>query len=79
MKKEKKKPDILNKYDFKYVLFFDLKNITLYFPQRQGYPDDYQRANQSAYSDYYAEYPKHYDYGGMSCKTKTYKYFIGYF
>ncbi|XP_013861988.1 protein transport protein Sec16A isoform X2 [Austrofundulus limnaeus] len=31
---------------------------------RQGY--DYQQANQSAYSDYYAEYSKHYDYGGYN-------------
>ncbi|KAE8285280.1 hypothetical protein D5F01_LYC16733 [Larimichthys crocea] len=31
---------------------------------RQGYPDDYQRANRSAYSDYYADYAKHYDYAG---------------
>uniref|UniRef100_A0A665W588 Protein transport protein sec16 n=1 Tax=Echeneis naucrates TaxID=173247 RepID=A0A665W588_ECHNA len=33
---------------------------------RQGYPDDYQRTNRSAYSDYYAEYSKNYDYRGMS-------------
>ncbi|XP_029371651.1 protein transport protein Sec16A isoform X2 [Echeneis naucrates] len=31
---------------------------------RQGYPDDYQRTNRSAYSDYYAEYSKNYDYRG---------------
>lgn len=30
---------------------------------RQGYPDDYHRANRSAYSEYYADYAKHYDYG----------------
>ncbi|XP_020508998.1 protein transport protein Sec16A isoform X4 [Labrus bergylta] len=33
---------------------------------RQGYPEDYQRANQSAYNDYYADYAKHYDYAGYS-------------
>ncbi|XP_047425251.1 protein transport protein Sec16A isoform X2 [Mugil cephalus] len=33
---------------------------------RQGYPDDYQRANRSAYNDYYADYPKHYDYAGYN-------------
>lgn len=33
---------------------------------RQGYPEDYNRANRSAYNDYYADYAKHYDYGGMS-------------
>ncbi|XP_059213835.1 protein transport protein Sec16A isoform X2 [Centropristis striata] len=33
---------------------------------RQGYPEDYHRANQSAYSDYYADYAKHYDYGGYN-------------
>nr|XP_046230539.1 protein transport protein Sec16A isoform X3 [Scatophagus argus] len=33
---------------------------------RQGYPDDYHRANRSAYSDYYADYAKHYDYGGYN-------------
>lgn len=32
---------------------------------RQGYPEEYNRANRSAYNDYYADY-KHYDYGGMS-------------
>ncbi|XP_078811625.1 protein transport protein Sec16A isoform X4 [Oryzias latipes] len=30
---------------------------------RQGYPDE-SRANRSAYSDYYADYSKHYEYGG---------------
>lgn len=33
---------------------------------RQGYPEDYQRANPSAYSDHYVEYSKPYDYGGIS-------------
>ncbi|XP_076613925.1 protein transport protein Sec16A isoform X2 [Chaetodon auriga] len=33
---------------------------------RQGYPDDYHRANRSAYSEYYADYAKHYDYGGYN-------------
>ncbi|KAM6975820.1 protein transport protein Sec16A isoform 2-T2 [Tautogolabrus adspersus] len=33
---------------------------------RQGYPEEYQRANQSAYSDYYADYAKHYDYAGYN-------------
>ncbi|XP_041825408.1 protein transport protein Sec16A isoform X5 [Melanotaenia boesemani] len=33
---------------------------------RQGYSDDYHRANRSAYSEYYADYPKHYDYGGYN-------------
>lgn len=32
---------------------------------RQGYPEDYQRANRSAYEDYYADYyKKPYDYSG---------------
>ncbi|XP_028317883.1 protein transport protein Sec16A isoform X2 [Gouania willdenowi] len=30
---------------------------------RQGYPDDYNRPNRSAYGDYYADYSKQYDYG----------------
>ncbi|KAM9338662.1 protein transport protein Sec16A isoform 2-T2 [Symphorus nematophorus] len=33
---------------------------------RQGYSDEYHRANRSAYSEYYAEYAKHYDYGGYN-------------
>ncbi|KAG7241191.1 hypothetical protein INR49_025934 [Caranx melampygus] len=33
---------------------------------RQGYPDDYHRANRSAYSDYYADYSKNYDYRGYN-------------
>ncbi|XP_058474214.1 protein transport protein Sec16A isoform X2 [Solea solea] len=33
---------------------------------RQGYAEDYHRANQSAYSEYYAEYPKNYDYRGYN-------------
>ncbi|XP_022054257.2 LOW QUALITY PROTEIN: protein transport protein Sec16A [Acanthochromis polyacanthus] len=33
---------------------------------RQGYPEDYHRANRSAYSEYYADYPKHYDYRGYN-------------
>ncbi|XP_049460596.1 protein transport protein Sec16A isoform X2 [Epinephelus fuscoguttatus] len=33
---------------------------------RQGYPDEYQRANRSAYNDYYADFPKHYDYGAYN-------------
>ncbi|KAM3600349.1 uncharacterized protein V6R79_021856 [Siganus canaliculatus] len=33
---------------------------------RQGYPDEYYRANRSAYSEYYADYAKHYDYGGYN-------------
>ncbi|XP_068562810.1 protein transport protein Sec16A isoform X2 [Cebidichthys violaceus] len=33
---------------------------------RQGYPEDYQRANQSAYNEYYADYAKQYDYGGYN-------------
>uniref|UniRef100_UPI0037E8DDFC protein transport protein Sec16A n=1 Tax=Semicossyphus pulcher TaxID=241346 RepID=UPI0037E8DDFC len=33
---------------------------------RQGYSDEYHRANRSAYSDYYAEYAKHYDYAGYN-------------
>ncbi|CAB1430777.1 unnamed protein product [Pleuronectes platessa] len=33
---------------------------------RQGYPEDYQRANRSAYGEYYAEYPKNYDYRGYN-------------
>nr|XP_020476722.1 protein transport protein Sec16A isoform X2 [Monopterus albus] len=31
---------------------------------RQGYPDDYHRANPSAYSEYYPDYTKNYDYRG---------------
>ncbi|XP_035847288.1 protein transport protein Sec16A isoform X4 [Sander lucioperca] len=33
---------------------------------RQGYPDDYHRANQSAYNEYYADYTKHYYYPGYN-------------
>lgn len=33
---------------------------------RQGYPENYHRANRSAYSDYYAEYPKNYNYPGYN-------------
>ncbi|XP_074474818.1 protein transport protein Sec16A isoform X4 [Sebastes fasciatus] len=35
---------------------------------RQGYanPEDYHRANQSAYPEYYADYAKHYDYAGYN-------------
>ncbi|KAG5834536.1 hypothetical protein ANANG_G00262530 [Anguilla anguilla] len=34
---------------------------------RQGYPEDYQRANRSAYDEYYAEhYKNQYDYGDRS-------------
>ncbi|XP_074545957.1 protein transport protein Sec16A isoform X3 [Halichoeres trimaculatus] len=33
---------------------------------RQGYPEDYHRANRSAYTDYYADYAKHYDYAGYN-------------
>ncbi|XP_029940468.1 protein transport protein Sec16A isoform X2 [Salarias fasciatus] len=33
---------------------------------RQGYSDEYHRANRSAYSDYYADYPKHYDYSAYN-------------
>ncbi|KAM9306864.1 protein transport protein Sec16A isoform 3-T4 [Pholidichthys leucotaenia] len=32
---------------------------------RQGYSEDYHRANRSAY-DYYADYSKHYDYAGYN-------------
>ncbi|XP_061887165.1 protein transport protein Sec16A isoform X3 [Entelurus aequoreus] len=35
-------------------------------PSRQGYPDDYHRANQSAYEEYYANYAKHYEYAGYN-------------
>nr|XP_057904596.1 protein transport protein Sec16A isoform X3 [Doryrhamphus excisus] len=35
-------------------------------PSRQGYPDDYNRANRSAYDEYYANYAKHYDYAGYN-------------
>ncbi|XP_061555389.1 protein transport protein Sec16A isoform X2 [Phycodurus eques] len=35
-------------------------------PSRQGYPEDYQRANRSAYDEYYANYAKHYDYAGYN-------------
>ncbi|KAM6903109.1 protein transport protein Sec16A isoform 1-T1 [Xenentodon cancila] len=33
---------------------------------RQGYPEDNHRANRSAYNEYYADYPKHYDYGAYN-------------
>ncbi|KAL3042079.1 hypothetical protein OYC64_020099 [Pagothenia borchgrevinki] len=33
---------------------------------RQGYPEDPNRANQSAYNEYYADYAKHYDYGAYN-------------
>ncbi|KAK0132687.1 Protein transport protein Sec16B [Merluccius polli] len=34
---------------------------------RQGYPEDYQRANRSAYEEYYADYyKKPYDYSGYN-------------
>ncbi|XP_028458444.1 protein transport protein Sec16A isoform X2 [Perca flavescens] len=33
---------------------------------RQGYPDDYHRANQSAYNEYYPDYAKHYYYPGYN-------------
>ncbi|KAM9841400.1 protein transport protein Sec16A isoform 2-T2 [Aulostomus maculatus] len=33
---------------------------------RQGYPDNYHRSNRSAYNEYYADYAKHYDYGGYN-------------
>lgn len=33
---------------------------------RQGYAEDYHRANRSAYDEYYANYSKNYDYRGMS-------------
>ncbi|XP_051906469.1 protein transport protein Sec16A isoform X1 [Hippocampus zosterae] len=35
-------------------------------PSRQGYPEDYHRANRSAYDEYYANYAKHYDYAGYN-------------
>ncbi|XP_014864492.1 PREDICTED: protein transport protein Sec16A isoform X4 [Poecilia mexicana] len=33
---------------------------------RQGYSEDYQRQNRSAYGEYYADYPKRYDYRGYN-------------
>ncbi|XP_069025521.1 protein transport protein Sec16A isoform X3 [Embiotoca jacksoni] len=33
---------------------------------RQGYPEEYHRANRSAYSEYYADYQKQYDYAGYN-------------
>ncbi|XP_068174172.1 protein transport protein Sec16A-like isoform X2 [Antennarius striatus] len=33
---------------------------------RLGYPDDYQRANRSAYNDYDADYTNYYDCGGYN-------------
>ncbi|TNN55503.1 Protein transport protein Sec16A [Liparis tanakae] len=33
---------------------------------RQGYPEDYQRANQSAYNEYYADYAKQCEFGGYN-------------
>uniref|UniRef100_A0A3Q2T060 Protein transport protein sec16 n=1 Tax=Fundulus heteroclitus TaxID=8078 RepID=A0A3Q2T060_FUNHE len=33
---------------------------------RQGYPDDYQRANRNPYAEYYADYGKNYDYRGYN-------------
>lgn len=43
-------------------------NFTFLFSlfHRQGYAEDYHKANQSAYSDHYVDYPKPYDYAGMS-------------
>ncbi|XP_077441749.1 protein transport protein Sec16A isoform X2 [Vanacampus margaritifer] len=35
-------------------------------PSRQGYPEDYHRANRSAYDEYYANYAKQYDYAGYN-------------
>lgn len=51
-------------YPFTDLLTF----IYLFFSEtifRQGYPDEY-RANRSAYSDYYADYSKHYNYAGKN-------------
>uniref|UniRef100_UPI003AAC032A protein transport protein Sec16A n=1 Tax=Centroberyx gerrardi TaxID=166262 RepID=UPI003AAC032A len=42
---------------------------------RQGYPDDFQRANRSAYDEYYADYyKKQYDYGGYNPGTYDPRY-----
>lgn len=49
-----------------YRWFLYLNSPFVYFLRRQGYPEDFHRANQSAYSEYYADYAKHYDYAGMS-------------
>lgn len=50
-------------------------HLLLAFCHRQGY-DDYQRANRSAYSEYYADYAKHYDYGGMSHRVESCDYLL---
>lgn len=49
-----------------YRWFLYLNSPFIYFLHRQGYSEDFHRANQSAYSEYYADYAKHYDYAGMS-------------
>lgn len=56
-----------------YVSLFIAKHALLFLAlfYRQGYPEDYNRANRSAYNDYYADYAKHYDYGGMSHASQT--------
>ncbi|KAM3842461.1 protein transport protein Sec16A [Diretmus argenteus] len=42
---------------------------------RQGFPDEYQRANRSAYDEYYADYyKKQYDYGGYNPGTYDPRY-----
>ncbi|XP_077352784.1 protein transport protein Sec16A isoform X3 [Festucalex cinctus] len=35
-------------------------------PSRQGYSEDYHKANRSAYEEYYTNYAKHYDYAGYN-------------
>lgn len=53
-----------NKSTYRWFLY--LNSPFVYFLCRQGYPEDFHRANQSAYSEYYADYAKHYDYAGMN-------------
>lgn len=58
---------------FRWFLYLTCKShLLLAFSHRQGYPEDPQRANRSAYSEYYADYAKHYDYGGMRVESCVY-------
>lgn len=51
------------------ILFEDyyksLTYLSLKYVFRQGYPDEY-RANRGSYTDYYADYPNHYNYAGVN-------------
>lgn len=52
----------------------DLVKYHIVLSFRQGYSEDYQRQNRSAYGEYYADYPKHYDYRGMSYLLIQYQF-----